>query len=58
MGLSGERRDSRSGRTGSVVVFLHGYGADAADLIGLADPLAEYLPDTVFGFLAQQFRFH
>ncbi len=42
------RRGSASGRTGSVVVFLHGYGADGADLLGLADPLAPHLPDTVF----------
>ncbi len=31
-----------------VVVFLHGYGADGADLLGLADPLAPHLPDTAF----------
>jgi phospholipase/carboxylesterase len=30
------------------VVFLHGYGADGADLLGLADVLAPHLPDTVF----------
>jgi phospholipase/carboxylesterase len=29
-------------------VFLHGYGANGADLLGLADPLAEHLPDTLF----------
>jgi len=46
--LNGGRRASRSGRTGSVVVFLHGYGADGADLLGLADPLGPHLPDTVF----------
>ncbi len=46
--LQGGRRASASGRTGSVVVFLHGYGADGADLLGLADPLRRYLPDTVF----------
>ncbi|MEO0945812.1 MAG: prolyl oligopeptidase family serine peptidase [Pseudomonadota bacterium] len=33
---------------GSVVLFLHGYGADGADLLGLAEPLAPHLPDTVF----------
>ena len=43
----------QSGRVGpqkadSAVVFVHGYGADGADLLGLADPLAPYLPDTVF----------
>ena len=32
----------------SVVIFLHGYGADGADLLGLADPLAPHLPDTAF----------
>ncbi len=42
------RRAAASGRTRSVVVFLHGYGADGADLLGLADPLAPHLPDTVF----------
>ena len=48
MALEGGRKDSQSGRTGSVVVFLHGYGADGDDLLGLADPLAPHLPDTVF----------
>ena len=37
-----------SGAVKSVVVFLHGYGADGADLLGLAEPLAEHLPDTLF----------
>ena len=46
--LDGERRPSQSGRSGSVVVFLHGYGADGNDLLGLADPLGAHLPDTVF----------
>lgn len=35
-------------KAGSVVVFLHGYGADGTDLLGLADPLASHLPDTAF----------
>ncbi|MDI3336009.1 alpha/beta fold hydrolase [Defluviimonas aestuarii] len=42
------RRAARSGRAKSMVIFLHGYGADGADLLGLADPLAPHLPDTVF----------
>ncbi|SNX67685.1 phospholipase/carboxylesterase [Cereibacter ovatus] len=42
------RREAASGRAKSLVVFLHGYGADGADLLGLADPLAPHLPDTVF----------
>ncbi len=32
----------------SAVVFLHGYGADGADLLGLAEPLAPHLPGTAF----------
>jgi len=46
--LQAERRAPVSGDTRSAVVFLHGYGANAADLIGLADPLGEHLPDTLF----------
>lgn len=46
-------RTLQSGRRGpakadSVVVFLHGYGADGADLLGLAEPLAPHLPTTAF----------
>ena len=39
---------AQSGQAKSLVVFLHGYGADGADLLGLAGPLAPHLPDTVF----------
>jgi len=46
--LNSERREPLSGETHSVVVFLHGYGANGADLLGLADPLGEHLPDTLF----------
>ncbi|MBD3663449.1 alpha/beta hydrolase [Sulfitobacter aestuariivivens] len=46
--LKAERRASVSGDVRSVVVFLHGYGANGADLLGLADPLGEHLPDTLF----------
>jgi phospholipase/carboxylesterase len=46
--LDGPRRDPRSGSTRSLVVLLHGYGADGNDLFGLAEPVSEYLPDTVF----------
>ena len=42
------RKDPASGVTKGIVVFLHGYGADGADLLGLADPLAPHLPDTLF----------
>jgi phospholipase/carboxylesterase len=46
--LSGPERPAASGRPDSLVVFLHGYGADGNDLIGLAEPLAPHLPDTRF----------
>ncbi len=37
-----------SGEADSMVIFLHGYGADGADLLGLADPLGPHLPNTMF----------
>jgi len=46
--LTFDRKPPLSGRARSVMVFLHGYGANGADLFGLADPLAPHLPDTVF----------
>jgi phospholipase/carboxylesterase len=46
--LNAGRVEPQSGDTRSVVVFLHGYGANGADLLGLADPLGEHLPDTLF----------
>ena len=46
--LEAGRRAAASGTTRSVVLFLHGYGADGADLLGLADPLGPHLPDTAF----------
>ncbi len=42
------RRAAASGKARSMVIFLHGYGADGNDLLGLADPLAPHLPDTLF----------
>ena len=46
--LNAGRRAPVSGTARSVVVFLHGYGANGADLLGLADVLGEHLPDTLF----------
>jgi phospholipase/carboxylesterase len=46
--LQAGRKGPHSGTTRSVVVFLHGYGANGADLLGIADVLAEHLPDTLF----------
>lgn len=45
-----ELRFGRMGpeKPGALVVFLHGYGADGADLLGLADVLAPHLPGVAF----------
>ena len=37
-----------SGESDSLIVFLHGYGADGADLLNLADSLKIHLPNTIF----------
>ena len=46
-------RELQSGRRGpedpeAAVIFVHGYGADGADLLGLAQPLASHLPGVAF----------
>jgi phospholipase/carboxylesterase len=48
-------RELRYGRVGAdkgqaagLIVFLHGYGADGSDLLGLADPMAPHLPGMAF----------
>ena len=46
--LQAGRVEPQSGEARSVVVFVHGYGANGADLLGLAEPLGEHLPDTLF----------
>lgn len=46
--LNAGRKEPVSGETRSVVVFLHGYGANGADLLGIADVLGEHMPDTLF----------
>ncbi len=46
--LTGPERAAASGQADSLVIFLHGYGADGNDLIGLAEPLAPHLPNTRF----------
>ena len=46
--LEGPRAAPKSGETKSLVILLHGYGADGQDLFGLADPLSDYMPDTAF----------
>ncbi len=46
--LTGPRAAARSGQTKSLVILLHGYGADGNDLFGLSAPLAKHMPDTAF----------
>jgi len=46
--LQSGRVEPASGELRSAVVFLHGYGANGADLLSLAGPLGEHLPDTLF----------
>ena len=46
--LESVRREAASGNCDSLVVFLHGFGADGADLIGLANYMSPTLPNTRF----------
>ena len=42
------RKGAAQGQARSLVVFLHGYGADGADLLGLSDVMGPQLPGAVF----------
>ncbi|MEL6793254.1 MAG: alpha/beta fold hydrolase [Pseudomonadota bacterium] len=46
--LEGPRADAASGKKDSLVILLHGYGADGNDLFGLGQALAPHLPNTAF----------
>ncbi len=46
--LNSNHVNALSGSTNSLVVFVHGYGADGSDLLSLAPSLASVLPDTKF----------
>ena len=46
--LDSERKGAPIGTAKQVVVFLHGYGANGADLLGLADSLDDHMPETAF----------
>lgn len=46
--LTSGRKGVARGEAEQVVIFVHGYGADGNDLLGLADPLAPHLPGTAF----------
>ena len=48
MALDGPRLAAASGTATSLVIFLHGYGADGEDLIGLGREWASALPDAEF----------
>ena len=42
------RAGADKGQARGLVVFLHGYGADGNDLLGLADPMAPHLPGVAY----------
>jgi phospholipase/carboxylesterase len=42
------RAGAPNGEAKQVVVFLHGYGADGANLLSLSDPLSPHMPATAF----------
>ena len=42
------RQPAAGGKTSSLVVFLHGYGADGKDLIDLANPFSMAMPNASF----------
>lgn len=44
--LTGPRRGAPGDGAERMVILLHGYGADGADLIGIADALAPHFPRT------------
>ena len=46
--LEGPRADAQSGKADSLVILLHGYGADGNDLFGIGGALAPHLPNTIF----------
>jgi len=48
MQLSGPSLEPKSGAADSLVIFLHGVGADGNDLIGLAPYFAQALPNAAF----------
>ena len=46
--IDGPRAGARPGSADALVVFLHGYGADGNDLIGLAGPMGKALGNAAF----------
>ena len=48
MKMNFKRLEPKSNNIKSIVVFLHGYGADGADLLSIGNVLTDHLPDTLF----------
>ncbi|MGL5113689.1 MAG: alpha/beta hydrolase [Beijerinckiaceae bacterium] len=46
--IDGPRLPPKSGMVKQLVVFLHGYGADGNDLLGIGKEWARFLPDAAF----------
>lgn len=46
--LGGPFLAPKSGKANQLVIFLHGYGSNGADLISIGDEWAEELPDAAF----------
>ena len=46
--LNGPKIDAANGKAHNLVILCHGYGANGADLIGLAQLWQNLLPDTAF----------
>ena len=46
--LTTGRKGAAQGQARALVVFLHGYGADGSDLLGLGDVLGPHLPGVAF----------
>lgn len=46
--LESGRIEPASGEIRSAVIFVHGYGANGADLLGIGEALSPHLPDTLF----------
>ncbi len=46
--LTFEKVGSKSGNTDQLVIFLHGYGANGADLLNISQSFKNYFPNMVF----------
>jgi phospholipase/carboxylesterase len=42
------RKGAAKGQASGLIVFLHGYGADGSDLLGLGDAMGPHLPGVAF----------